>query len=458
MASLLFRGRTNWPFCTSQLQSLSLLLFSLLFSLLHYAQTSSLPPRPQHQVYIVYLGHHGDVHQDITAARHHLLLTSVKGSVQAAMESMLYSYKHSFSGFSARLTAEEASILSKLPEVNSVFLSQERKLHTTRSWEFLGMDDAMSKATAKNDSSERSLREKAKYGKGTVIGMLDSGIWPESESFKDDGMDPIPASWKGVCEAGDSFNSSNCNRKLIGARMYIKAYEERFGKLNVKATGEFRSVRDKDGHGTHTASTAAGREVRGAAAMGGFGRGTASGGAAHARLAIYKVCWPLPGEDPTGENTCGDADMLAAFDDAVADNVDVLSVSIGYGRGLQPPFDSDAIAIGALHAVRYGVTVVCSGGNDGPAPATVANLAPWILTVAASSVDRTFFAPVMLGDGNTIQVSRFLLLACHICISCSNFKRCQFQSILVAFFVVSVRVRKRENPNYAQLAQFALLS
>ena len=70
-------------------------------------------------------------------------------------------------------------ISTELPEVNSVFLSQERKLHTTRSWEFLGMDDAMSKATARNDSSERSLREKAKYGKGTVIGMLDSGGYDE---------------------------------------------------------------------------------------------------------------------------------------------------------------------------------------------------------------------------------------------------------------------------------------
>lgn len=394
-------GQINYP---SLLQlgyvSLFLSLHLLLVQCAHAIRPSS---AQHHQVYIVYLGHHAYLHPELISSKHHELLGSVKGSLEEAIESLLYSYKHSFSGFSAKLTAEEALALSTMPEVTSVFLSQQRKLHTTRSWNFLGVYDKRSQPGARNDDGDKSVRQRAEYGKDTVIGVLDTGIWPESESFNDNGMGSVPESWKGVCEAGDSFNSSNCNRKLIGARMYIKAYEERYGPLNTKVTGEFRSPRDKDGHGTHTASTAAGREVPSAAALGGFGRGTASGGADLTRLAVYKVCWPLPGESPAGDNTCADADMLAAFDDAVADGVDVVSVSIG-SASPQPAFFEDSIAIGALHAARYGVLVSCSGGNDGPKPFSVGNLAPWILTVAASSVDRTFLAPaVTLGNGRTLE-------------------------------------------------------
>lgn len=367
-----------------------------------------------HEVYVIYMGHHGDVQKDVIVSKHHELLSSVKGSHEEAATSMIYNYKHGFSGFSARLSAQEAAALSNRREVVSVFRSRQRKMHTTRSWEFLGVGNGlnfqMTRANNFNHSmgnisattTSTTLPELAKFGKDMVIGVLDSGVWPESESFSDHGMDPVPAFWKGVCETGDAFNLSHCNRKLIGARMYIKGYEARFGPLNVSGTGEYRSVRDKDGHGTHTASTAAGREVPHAAALGGFGTGMASGGAALARLAIYKVCWPLPGESPTGDNTCGDADMLAAFDDAIADGVNVLSVSIGSGNP-QPEYFEDSIAIGGLHAYRHGILLSCSAGNAGPKPGTVSNVPPWLLTVAASSVDRVFSAPVVLGNGQILE-------------------------------------------------------
>ncbi|PNT72756.1 hypothetical protein BRADI_2g48740v3 [Brachypodium distachyon] len=188
--------------------------------------------------------------------------------------------------------------------------------------------------------------------------------------------------------------------KVIGARYYLKAYEARYGRLN--ATNGYRSPRDHDGHGTHTASTVAGRTVPGVAALGGFAAGTASGGAPRARLAIYKVCWPIPGPNPNIENTCFDADMLAAMDDAVGDGVDVMSVSIG-SSGQPVRLADDGIAVGALHAARRGVVVVCSGGNSGPAPATVSNLAPWFLTVGASSIDRSFDSPIRLGNGKLVM-------------------------------------------------------
>ncbi|RRT41249.1 hypothetical protein B296_00036801, partial [Ensete ventricosum] len=188
--------------------------------------------------------------------------------------------------------------------------------------------------------------------------------------------------------------------KIIGARYYLKGYEAYYGSLN--RTYAYRSPRDHDGHGTHTASTVAGRVVPGVSALGGFARGTAAGGAPLARLAIYKVCWPIPGPNPNIENTCFDADMLAAFDDAIGDGVHVLSVSIG-ASGVPPKYSNDGIAIGALHAAKHGIVVACSAGNDGPAPATVSNLAPWMITVGASSIDRAFDSLVLLGNGVTIK-------------------------------------------------------
>jgi subtilisin family serine protease len=203
-------------------------------------------------------------------------------------------------------------------------------------------------------------------------------------------------------------------RKIIGARYYLKAYEASYKGLNT--TYAFRSPRDHDGHGTHTASTVAGRVVGNVSALGGFAAGAASGGAPLARLAVYKVCWPIPGPNSNLENTCFEADMLAAMDDAVGDGADVLSVSIGT-KGKPPRFVDDGIAVGALHAARRGVVVVCSGGNSGPKPATVSNLAPWVLTVGASSIDRAFDSPIQLGNGVAIMVINKTTdghgLACH---------------------------------------------
>ncbi|VAH63732.1 unnamed protein product [Triticum turgidum subsp. durum] len=347
----------------------------------------------QGQVYIVYLGEDaGAKSKGAILDDHHALLLSVKGSEEEARASLLYSYKHTLNGFAALLSEEEATKLSERTEVVSTFRSDGRwSPHTTRSWEFVGLEEGLSQGW---------LPSGAHAGENVIVGMLDSGIWPESRSFSDEGLGPVPARWKGVCQEGDSFNSSSCNRKVIGARYYLKAYEAHNGRLNT--TYAYRSPRDHDGHGTHTASTVAGRTVPGVAALGGFAAGTASGGAPLARLAIYKVCWPIPGPNPNIENTCFDADMLAAMDDAVGDGVDVMSVSIG-SNGKPPRLPDDGIAMGALHAARRGVVVVCSGGNSGPAPATVSNLAPWILTVGASSIDRSFNSPIRLGNGMVIM-------------------------------------------------------
>ncbi|CAO2038009.1 unnamed protein product [Urochloa humidicola] len=140
------------------------------------------------------------------------------------------------------------------------------------------------------------------------------------------------------------------------------------------------SARDHNGHGTHVASTIAGGEVRNAS-HGGLGAGVARGGAPRARLAVYKVCWGDLG-------SCSAAGILAAIDDAIYDGVDVLSLPLG-GPEEKP---------GTLHAVARGISVVFAAGNNGPVAETVQNAVPWVLTVAASTIDRSFPTVMLLGN------------------------------------------------------------
>lgn len=95
-------------------------------------------------------------------------------------------------------------------------------------------------------------------------------------------------------------------------------------------------------------------------------------------------------------------DILAAFDAAISDGVDVISISIG---GLTGSYTSDSIAVGSFHAMRKGIITVASAGNDGPGHGSVVNHAPWILTVAASGIDRQLRSKVVLGNGVTVSVS-----------------------------------------------------
>lgn len=119
----------------------------------------------------------------------------------------------------------------------------------------------------------------------------------------------------------------------------------------------------------------------------------------NARIAMYKVCW---------SDGCATADILAAFDDAIADGVDIISVSLGSDF----PFEyfEDPIAIGSFHAMKYGILTSNSAGNSGPDPYSVSNIAPWTLTVAASSIDRKFVAQAVLGNGITYPVSEMCCL------------------------------------------------
>lgn len=300
--------------------------------------------------------------------------------------SILHVYDKVFHGFSASLTPSQAASVLKHPSILAAFEDRRRHLHTTRSPQFLGL------------RNQRGLWSESDYGSDVIIGVFDTGIWPERRSFSDLNLGPVPARWKGVCQAGVRFTTKNCNRKIVGARFFSKGHEASpgFGGFGggINETIEFKSPRDADGHGTHTASTAAGRHAF-KASMQGYAAGIAKGVAPKARLAVYKVCWRNAG--------CFDSDILAAFDAAVTDGVDVISISIGGGDGVSSPYYLDPIAIGAYGAVARGVFVSSSAGNDGPNGMSVTNLAPWITTVGAGTIDRNFPADVILGDGRKLS-------------------------------------------------------
>ncbi|KAL1813286.1 hypothetical protein ACET3Z_023351 [Daucus carota] len=294
---------------------------------------------------------------------HHDILSDAIGDERIARESKIYSYRRSFNGFAARLLPHEATYLSKKEGVVSVFPNTIQKLQTTRSWDFLGLSDEIGK-TKRNLKVESNL----------IIGVLDTGIYVESPSFNDIGFGPPPPKWKGKCAQAANF--TGCNNKVIGAQYFNLA----------GSPIDLLTPVDVEGHGTHTASTAAGNSVRGANLYG-LAKGTARGAVPSARVAAYKVCWSMG---------CQDMDMLAAFDAAIADGVDVISVSIG---GPSRIYFEDSMAIGAFHAMKKGIMTVCAAGNYGPDTATVQNVAPWMFTAGATSMDRQFETDVTLGNG-----------------------------------------------------------
>ncbi|KAJ0085207.1 hypothetical protein Patl1_08922 [Pistacia atlantica] len=277
---------------------------------------------------------------------------------------LLYSYNHAIHGFSARLTPSQLSEVEKSPAHLKTYPESFGKLFTTHSPKFLGLN------------GNSGLWPAASYGAGVIIGIIDTGIWPESESFNEKGMPPVPQQWKGQCENGTAFNPSICNRKLIGARSFSKGLQ----------------AADSDGHGTHTSSTAAGNHVHGASHFG-YAKGTARGVAPRAHVAMYKVLWA------TDTFQSATSDVLAGMDQAIADGVDIMSLSLGFE---QTPYFKDVIAIASISAVEKGIFVVCAAGNDGGLQTTY-NGAPWIMTVGAGTLDRIFHASVTLHNGVTLK-------------------------------------------------------
>ncbi|XP_074303550.1 subtilisin-like protease SBT5.3 [Silene latifolia] len=387
--SLVLNHNLNHFFYTMRLPfiaSSGFLLFVLLL-LLHN------PAFALKQSYVVYMGAHSHGEEvskyDLLQVEesHYELLGSYLGSRSSAKDAIFYSYTKHINGFAAVFDEELATEIAKHPKVISVFENKGRKLHTTRSWSFLGLEN-------NGVISPNSLWNKSRFGEDTIIANLDTGVWPESDSFSDEGIGPIPSRWKGKCHHGANTGRVHCNRKLIGARYFNKGYLAALSTSNITNITVVNSPRDYDGHGTHTLSTAGGSMVQKASVFG-FGQGIAKGGSPLARVAAYKICWP-----PINGNECYDADIVAAIDAAIADGVDVISASIG---GDPTPYFNDSLSIGSFHATMKGISVVCSAGNSGPTAGTVSNTSPWMFTVGASTMDREFTSWAVLSNGYRLK-------------------------------------------------------
>jgi len=297
----------------------------------------------------------------------------------------VHDYYYSFNGFAAELTAAQAGELADLDGVLSVEKDVLMKRDTNRSPGFLGLD-------APGGLWEQ-LGGTEMAGEGVIVGIVDSGIWPENPSFSDRDergkrvFQQIPG-WNGRCTPGEAFPASDCNQKMIGAQWFNAGWG---GDAGVKSLFpyEFASARDADGHGSHTASTAAGN-FGANAVVEGIGLGQISGMAPRARIAAYKVCW---GQGTDGG--CFGSDSVAAIDQAVADGVDVINFSIS---GTRTNY-LDAVEVAFLFAADAGVFVAASAGNSGPGAGTVAHMSPWLTTVAAGTKDDFYEGTVVLADG-----------------------------------------------------------
>ncbi|PHT59517.1 Subtilisin-like protease SBT1.7 [Capsicum baccatum] len=328
---------------------------------------------PTKKTYIVHMKRHL---KPPSFSTHHQWYKSHLQSLTSHDNSLLYTYKIAYHGFAARLEPSEVELLRQSDYVINVYEDTFYFPQTTRTPEFLGLDRI-------NFWAGHTLPELNNAAQDVIIGVFDSGIWPESESFSDVGMSNVPSRWRGKCQSVPDFDPNvHCNRKLIGATYFVEGCKH--------CSTEIQSPRDYNGHGTHTASTAAGSIVANASLFS-YAKGIARGMAPQARIASYKVCW---------NEICAGSDILAAFDRAIMDGVDVLSLSLSSNS---TTYYSDAVALGAFAAVEKGILVSCSAGNAGPWESTVTNTAPWVITVGAATLDRDFPATVTLGNGQKLQ-------------------------------------------------------
>ncbi|WVZ26629.1 hypothetical protein V8G54_005173 [Vigna mungo] len=317
----------------------------------------------------------------------------------------LYSYHYLINGFAVLVTQQQADKLSSRREVSNVVLDFSVRTATTHTPQFLGLPQG---AWFQAGGFETA-------GEGITIGFVDTGIDPTHPSFADDKSQhpfPIPANFSGVCEVTPDFPSGSCNRKLVGARHFAASAITR-GIFN--SSQDYASPFDGDGHGTHTASVAAGNHGIPVVVAGQF-FGNASGMAPHSHISIYKALYKRFGGFA--------ADVVAAIDQyipicdclvnymiivihisikAAQDGVDIICLSITPNRrpsGIATFFNPIDMAL--LSAVKAGIFVVQAAGNTGPSPMSMSSFSPWIFTVGATSHDRVYSNSLCLGNNVTI--------------------------------------------------------
>ncbi|WP_161569260.1 S8 family serine peptidase [Candidatus Oscillochloris fontis] len=291
---------------------------------------------------------------------------------------LAYSYDLVFHGVALELTAEQAAQIADLPGIVAVQPEAFYELTSDAGPTWIGADQVWNSGY---------------MGEGVIIGMIDTGINTRHPSFAEVGGDgyrhlnPLGQGvYKGACDPTNLPSRANgnpsgynpaiiCNNKLIGAWTFPNTATA----FNT-STGE-PSPNDEHNHGSHTASTAAGNVLYNIVS-GSVTYSRISGVAPHANIIAYDAC----GYTVNGVYyaSCPSADLLAAVNQAVADQVDVISYSISGGAD---PWN-DVVEQAFLNARTAGIVVSTSAGNSGPYVGTVAHVSPWVMSVAASTHDR----------------------------------------------------------------------
>ena len=286
-----------------------------------------------------------------------------------------------YGGVAATMSAREIKAALKAEGVVAIQADSLHQLLTDASSDFID-------ATA----VQQALGGRPNAGAGVIYGNLDSGVWPEHASFADQGsLGTPPAKADGTpraCDFGDNpltpaTDIFVCNHKLIGGKPFLATY---LSSASRAAAEPYKTARDSNGHGSHTASTSAGNVLPSAPVFG-VERGPINGVAPGAWLSVYKVC---------GIQGCFGSDSAAAVAQAILDGVDVINFSISGGTD---PF-TDPVELAFLDAYAAGVFVSTSAGNDGPGAGTANHLSPWVTTVAASTQTREFASTLSLTAGN----------------------------------------------------------
>jgi subtilisin family serine protease len=268
-----------------------------------------------------------------------------------------HSYRNVLNAIAIEADPAEAAVLTGVAGVVSVEPDRELELTTDVS------NDLIGSAAAWDGGTGSGL---ATRGEGVVVGILDSGINPQHPAFAaTDGegythTNPYDG-YLGVCDPAHEDHDPICNDKLVGAYSFVGA-----------------SAQDVNGHGSHTASTAAGNVHDVTLTYGGDeSTRTVQGVAPRANLVAYRVCLT---------SSCPTSAILAGINQAIADGVDVLNYSISGGDS---PWNN-SISRAFLEAFGAGIFVSTSAGNSGPTAGSVAHTAPWNASVAATTTDRTW--------------------------------------------------------------------
>lgn len=321
-------------------------------------------------------------YESYTESKSRDISSAVKVAVPAAQIGK--SFKSVYGGVQARIPANQVAALLQVPGVTAV---QKDNLEHP-----LAQDDATTFIGAA--AVWPSLGGEAHAGQGVVIGVIDTGIWPESPFLADNAGLPAPTAAH-LCQFGDGTDTANlgpafqCNHKLIGAYAFTNTYMTAIGsdghEFCNNGTGKC-STRDPEGHGTHTASTAAGDLVS-SAIMYGVDRGPVSGMAPGAAIISFRVCLQLG---------CFSSDSIDAIAQAIKDGVNVINYSISGGAN---PY-TDPVELAFRDAFNAGITVSASAGNSGPGAGTTDHGGPWVMTVGASTSDRFFTSTLNLTASN----------------------------------------------------------